>query len=160
MGRSPLSRRSRAAAPLAAALVALAAAALPADAARRPPGPLQAAPKPRAVVATARVPFRWAPAERATGYDLRVARDRAFAKGMQTVHVRRARAQVLLLPGRWFWKVRSDAGMNSRWSNIRQVLVRPTGDAYPPTRPTALQVTAVGQDTVTVMFGAASDDHA
>jgi spore germination protein YaaH len=159
MGRSFLCRRRRGATAFAAAFVVLSASALPADAARRPPGPAQAAPKPRAVVATARVPFRWAPASKA-GYDLRVGRDRAFTKSMQTLHVRAARAVVLLLPGRWYWKVRSSGGINSRWSNIRQVTVRPKGDAYPPTRPTALRITSVGQDSVTVMFGAASDDHA
>ena len=131
-----------------------------ATAARRPPGPAQAQPKPRAVVPTARVPFRWAASAHASGYDLRIARDRRFANAMQTLHVSGVRARVTLPPGRWFWKVRSTGGINSRWSNIRQILVRPTGDAYPPTRPTALQVTAVGQDSVTVMFGAARDDHA
>ena len=39
-----------------------------------------------------------------------------------------------------------------------QVVVRPTGDAYPPSRPTALRVTAVAADSVTVMFGASRDD--
>jgi spore germination protein YaaH len=160
MARFPRRWQRCAATTLAVCLLALAAMALPAGAARRPPGPAQAAPKPRAVVATARVPFRWAAAPRARGYDLRIARDRGFAKAMQTVHVRTVRARVMLLPGRWFWKVRSSGGINSRWSNIRQILVRPTGDAYPPTRPTALQVTAVAQDSLTVMFGASSDDHA
>jgi spore germination protein YaaH len=160
MGRSSLKGHRRAAVSLVVTLLALAATALPADAARRPPGPAQASPKPRAVVRTARVPFRWAVAARAKGYDLRIARDRAFTKGMQTVHVRVVKAQVTLLPGSWFWKVRSSGGINSRWSNIRQIVVRPKADAYPPTRPTALQVTAVAQDTVTVMFGASTDDHA
>jgi spore germination protein YaaH len=159
MGRSPLCRRSRAATTLAVGLLALATA-LPAAAARRPTGPAPTAPKPRAVVATARVPFRWGVVKKASGYDLRIGRDRAFATGMQTVHVRAAKAQVLLLPGRWYWKVRSSGSVDSRWSNIRQVVVRPKGDPYPPTRPTALQVTSVAQDSVTVMFGAASDDHA
>jgi hypothetical protein len=77
---------------------------------------------------------------------------------MQTVHVRRAAARLLLLPGRWFWKVRATGRVNSRWSNIMQVVVRPKGDAYPPTRPTALRVTAVAADSVTVMFGASRDD--
>ena len=49
---------------------------------RRPPParPAQAAPKPRAVVTTAQVPFRWHKAKRAQGYDLRVARDRGFTR--------------------------------------------------------------------------------
>jgi spore germination protein YaaH len=106
------------------------------------------------------VPFRWAGAAKVAGYDLRVARDRAFSTSMQTVHVRVARVHVLLLPGRWYWKVRAAGGINSRWSNIRQLLVRPKGDAYPPTRPTSLQVTSVAQDSLTVTFGPAADDHA
>src|SRR5882724_1564321 len=98
MGRSSRRRHLRAAATLGLSLLALAATALPAHSAARPPGPAQAAPKPRAVVASARVPFRWSEAPKARGYDLRIARDRAFAKAMQTVHVRTARAGVLLLP--------------------------------------------------------------
>ena len=77
---------------------------------------------------------------------------------MQTLRLRGVKAQVLLLPGRWYWKVRAAGKVNSRWSNIRQVVVRPKGDAYPPTRPTALRVTAVAEDTVTVAFGASKDD--
>jgi spore germination protein YaaH len=159
MGRSSTTRRTSAALLLAAALVLLATLALPADAARRPPGPAQAAPKPRAVVHTAQVPFRWQKARRAQGYDLRVARDRGFTSQMQTVHLRGVRAKLLLLPGRWFWKVRTAGKVNSRWSNIRRVVVRPKGDAYPPTRPTALRVSAVGHDSLTVTFGASKDDH-
>ena len=132
---------------------------MPADAARRPPGPAQAAPKARAVVHTAHVPFRWQTTKRAKGYDLRVARDRGFTSQMLTLHVRGAKARVLLRPGRWFWKVRAAGKVNSRWSNIRQVVVRPKGDAYPPTRPTALRVTAVAEDSVTVMFGASKDNR-
>jgi spore germination protein YaaH len=143
---------------LALALLAAGMAALPADAARRPHGPLQASPKARAVVASAQVPFRWHAARRARGYDLRVARDRSFRVQMQTVHVRVVSARLLLLPGRWYWKVRSSGKVDSRWSNIRQVVVRPRGDAYPPSRPTALRVTAVAEDGVTVTFGAATDD--
>ena len=125
------------------------------------PGPKQAAPAARSVVRTAQVPFRWHKAKRAKGYDLRIARDRRFTSQMQTVHVRVARsARLLLAPGRWFWKVRSTGKVNSRWSNITQVVVRPKGDAYPPTRPTALRVTAVAADSVTVMFGASRDDGA
>jgi spore germination protein YaaH len=144
---------------LALTLLALAAAALPADAARRPPGPAQAAPKPRAIVRSATVPFVWHRAKRARGYDLRVARDRSFRTQMQTVHMRSAGAHLVLLPGRWYWKVRSSGRVNSRWSNIRQVVVQPKGDAYPPSRPTALRVTAVASDGVTVTFGPSTDDR-
>ena len=160
MGRPTSTWPARAAALVALAALALAVAALPADAARRPPGPAQAAPKPRAVVTTARVPFRWKKAKRAKGYDLRVARDRGFKTQMQTLHMTGVKAQLVLLPGRWYWKVRSSGKLNSRWSNIRQVVVRPKGDAYPPTRPTALRVTGVAQSTVTVTFGASTDDRA
>lgn len=160
MGRFSSRRHARAATLLVLALALLAPTAFlaPADAARRPPGPAQAAPKARATVATAQVPFRWRPAKRAHGYDLRVARDRGFRTQMLTIHVRTARAKVLLLPGRWFWKVRTTGKINSRWSNIRQVAVRPRGDAYPPSRPTALRVTGVAEDSVTVSFGASRDD--
>ncbi len=145
---------------LAASILALAVLTSTADAARRPPGPAQAAPKPRAVVTTAKVPFRWLKAKRVQGYDLRVARDRGFKSQMQTLRLRGARTQLLLLPGRWFWKVRSAGKVNSRWSNIRQVIVRPKGDPYPPTRPAALRVTAVAENSVTVTFGASKDNRA
>jgi hypothetical protein len=139
-------------------IVALATA-LPVEASRRPPGPKQAGPAPRSVVASAQVPFRWHRARHVKGYDLRIARDRAFRTQMLTVHVRVAGRKLLLAPGRWFWKVRSTGKLNSRWSNIMQVIVRPAGDAYPPSRPTALRVTAVAADSVSVMFGASHDDR-
>ena len=106
------------------------------------------------------MPFRWLKAKRVQGYDLRVARDRGFKSQMQTLRLRGARTQLLLLPGRWFWKVRSAGKINSRWSNIRQVIVRPKGDPYPPTRPAALRVTAVAENSVTVTFGASKDNRA
>jgi chitodextrinase len=157
MGRLPSTRLRAVATAFALAFFALAVAA-PAEASRRPPGPKQAAPAPRSVVQSAQVPFRWHKAKRAKGYDLRIARDRRFSSQMQTVHVRVARKSLLLAPGRWFWKVRATGKVNSRWSNIMQVVVRPRGDAYPPSRPTALRVTAVAADSVTVMFGASLDD--
>jgi spore germination protein YaaH len=158
MGTLSTTPRRGAAAVLALALLVLAGSVLPAAAARRPPGPAQSAPKPRAVVHTAKVPFRWQKAKRAHRYDLRVARDRGFTTQMQTLRLHAAKAQVLLLPGRWYWKVRAAGRINSRWSNIRQVIVRPKGDSYPPSRPTALRVTAVAEDTVSVTFGASKDD--
>jgi spore germination protein YaaH len=160
MGRFSSTWRGRTPAAPAVALLALAVLAIPVDAARRPPGPAQAAPKPRAVVHTAQVPFRWQKAKRVLGYDLRLARDRGFASQMLTVRVRGVRASLLLQPGRWFWKVRTAGKVNSRWSNIRQVVVRPKGDPYPPTRPTALRVTAVTENAVTVSFGASKDNRA
>jgi spore germination protein YaaH len=157
MGRHS-STRPRAAAVCVALALTVVIAAVPANAARRPPGPKQAAPAPRAIVQTAQVRFRWHKARRARGYDLRIARDRRFAAQMQTIHVRHAAARLLLAPGRWFWKVRSTGRINSRWSNITQVVVRPKGDSYPPSRPAALRVIAVAADSVTVMFGASQDD--
>jgi hypothetical protein len=157
MGRFSSTRLQPAGATFAVVLAALAMA-VPADASRRPPGPKQAAPAARSVVHTAQVPFRWHKVKRAKGYDLRIARDRRFSTQMETLHVRVAGAKPLLAAGRWFWKVRSTGKVNSRWSNIMQVAVRPKGDAYPPTRPTALRVTAVAADSVTVMFGASTDD--
>jgi spore germination protein YaaH len=132
---------------------------LTATAAWHPPGPKQAAPAKRALVRTAQVPFRWHKARKARGYDLRVARDRRFSTGMQTLHVLSVRASVLLGAGRWFWKVRATGKVNSRWSNIAQIVVKPRGDAYAPTRPSALRVTAVAADSVTVTFGASQDDR-
>jgi spore germination protein YaaH/chitodextrinase len=158
MGRFSPTRLRSAGATFAVVLAAALAVAVPADASRRPPGPKQAAPAPRSVVRSAQVPFRWHTAKRAKGYDLRIARDRRFRTQMQTVHVRVVGAKLLLTPGRWFWKVRSTGKVNSRWSNIMQVDVRPKGDAYPPSRPTALRVTGVAADSVTVMFGASHDD--
>jgi len=160
MARFSTTSRGRTLLVLAAAILALAVLTSTADAARRPPGPAQSAPKARAVVTTAKVPFRWLKAKRVQGYDLRVARDRGFKSQMQTVRLRGARTQLLLLPGRWFWKVRSAGKVNSRWSNIRQVIVRPKGDPYPPTRPAALRVTAVAENSVTVTFGASKDNRA
>ena len=160
MARFSTTSRGRTLLVLAASILALAVLTSTADAARRPPGPAQAAPKPRAVVTTAKVPFRWLKAKRVQGYDLRVARDRGFKSQMQTLRLRGARTQLLLLPGRWFWKVRSAGKINSRWSNIRQVIVRPKGDPYPPTRPAALRVTAVAENSVTVTFGASKDNRA
>ena len=160
MARFSTTSRGRTLLVLAASILALAVLTSTADAARRPPGPAQAAPKARAVVTTARVPFRWLKAKRVQGYDLRVARDRGFKSQMQTLRLRGARTQLLLLPGRWFWKVRSAGKVNSRWSNIRQVIVRPKGDPYPPTRPAALRVTAVAENSVTVTFGASKDNRA
>ena len=156
MGRHPSTRLRAVATSFSLALVL--ATALPADASRRPPGPKQASPAARSVVQSAQVPVRWHVAKRARGYDLRIARDRRFSSEMQTVHVRVAGTRLLLAPGRWFWKVRSTGKLNSRWSNIMQVVVRPKGDAYPPSRPTALRVTAVAADSVTVMFGGSRDD--
>jgi spore germination protein YaaH/chitodextrinase len=160
MGRFSTTSRGCTLLVLAASILTLAVVTSRADAARRPPGPAQAAPKPRAVVATARVPFSWHKAKHVQGYDLRVARDRGFRSQMQTLRLRGVKAQLLLQPGRWFWKVRGAGKVNSRWSNIRQVVVRPTGDPYPPTRPTVLRVTAVAENAVTVTFGASKDNRA
>jgi spore germination protein YaaH len=151
--------RKQAVTALTVALAVLAGTQLTAGAAWHPPGPKQAAPAKRAVVRTAQVPFRWHRARNARGYDLRVARDRRFNGKMQTLHVRGLQARLLLAPGRWFWKVRSTGKINSRWSNIAQIVVRPRGDAYPPSRPAALRVTGIAEDSVTVMFGASHDDR-
>ena len=61
-------------------------------------------------------------------------------------------------PGAGTGRCAPRASLNSRWSNIAQI-VAPRGDVYPPTRPSALRVTAVAPDSVTVMFGAAEDDR-
>jgi spore germination protein YaaH len=160
MGRYSSTWRKFAAASLALSLLTLLAATqLPATAAWHPPGPKQAAPVKRAVVRSAQVPFRWHKAKTARGYDLRVARDRRFRASMQTLHVRSLTASLLLAAGRWYWKVRATGKPNSRWSNIAQITVSPRGDVYPPTRPSALRVTAVAEDSITVTFGASKDDR-
>ncbi|MDX6573131.1 MAG: hypothetical protein QOC86_2287 [Gaiellales bacterium] len=157
MGRFSSTRLRAVSATLVVVAAALAIA-QPADASRRPPGPKQAGPAPHSVIASAQVRFRWHKARHAHGYDLRIARDRRFKAQMLTVHVRVAGKRLVLAPGRWFWKVRSTGKLNSRWSNIMQVVVRPDGDAYPPSRPTALRITAVAGDSLSVMFGASHDD--
>ena len=158
MGRYSSTWRALAAASLALTGL-LAGTQLPASAAWHPPGPKQSAPAKRAVVRSAQVPFRWHKAKQARGYDLRVARDRRFTAGMQTLHVRALKARLLLAPGRWYWKVRATGKRNSRWSNISQLTVAPRGDAYPPTRPSALRVTAVAASSISVTFGASTDDR-
>ena len=143
----------------AVALVALAALALPADAARRPPGPAQAAPKPRAVVHTAKVPFRWQKAKRARGYDVRVARDRLFTSGMQTVHLRGANARLLLAPGPLVLEGARDG--QGQLALVEHPAARrpPQGRRVSAEPPHALRVTAVAESSVTVAFGAAKDDR-
>jgi spore germination protein YaaH len=159
MGRYSSTRRRFAAASFALSLIALFAGTQLSAAAWHPPGPRQASPVKRAVIRSAQVPFRWHKVKSARGYDLRLARDRRFVASMQTLHVRTLKARLLLAPGRWYWKVRATGKRNSRWSNIAQITVSPRGDAYPPTRPRALRVTAVTSSSISVMFGASSDDR-
>ena len=133
--------------------------ALPADAARRPPGPKQAAPAARSVVRTAQVAFRWHKAKRAKGYDLRIARDRRFTSQMQTVHVRAAertpaaRSRTLVLEGPLDGQgqlalVEHHAG---RRAPARATHTRPRARPRCGSRRSRA-------DSVTVMFGASRDD--
>jgi chitodextrinase len=142
-------------------LVALAALALLPDASlalRRPHGPVLASPRPAATVTTSKVVFHWKAAPKAVGYDLRLARNRGFTAGVQTLHVRRASGGVLLLQGAWYWKVRSRASIASRWSNTRMLRVRPSKDVFAPSRPGALRVTQVASDSVQLSFVASKDN--
>ena len=131
----------------------------PAQAAVRAEGPALRSPAPAAVVATSSVRFAWTAAAR-PGYDLRVARNRAFTQAMQTVHVRRPAARVLLPRGRWFWKVRATGrGRASRWSRTRAVRVVPRRDLIAPGRPGPARLLAVDVTAARLRFGAARDDR-
>jgi spore germination protein YaaH/chitodextrinase len=142
-------------------LAALAALAVLPDASlatRRPHGPALGSPRPAATITTSRVVFHWKPAPKAQGYDLRLARNRSFTAGVQTLHVRGASGGAVLLRGAWYWKVRSRASIASRWSNTRMLRVRPSKDVFAPSRPGALRVTQVASDSVELSFVASKDN--
>ena len=159
MGRFSSTWRTFAATSLALSLITLIAGTqLPAMAAWHPPGPTQAAPVKRAVVRSATVHFRWHMAKNARGYDLRVARDRRFSMGMQTVHMRTLKARLCSRRGAGTGRCARPAS-STRAGRISRNYGAPHGDVYPPTRPSALRVTAVAENSITVTFGAAKDDR-
>ncbi|MDX6569756.1 MAG: hypothetical protein QOH15_2334 [Gaiellales bacterium] len=102
--------------------------------------------------------FHWKTRGRATGYDLRLARNRSFTLEVQTIHLGAASGRATLLKGAWYWKVRSRASIASRWSNIRMLRVRPSKDLFAPTRPGALRVTSVASTTAELSFIPARDN--
>jgi chitodextrinase len=119
-----------------------------------------ASPKPAATLTTSRVVFHWktkAPGKVAA-YDLRLARNRSFTIGLQTIHLRTASGRATLPRGTWYWKVRSRASIASRWSNIRMLRVRPSKDIFAPSRPGALRVTGIASTTAELSFIASKDD--
>jgi chitodextrinase len=116
------------------------------------------APRPAATVKSSRVRFHWASAQKASGYDLRLARNRSFTIGVQTIHVRRASGLATLLGGAWYWKVRSRVSIASRWSNIRMLHVRPSKDMFAPSRPGALRVMSVASTSAQLSFIASRDN--
>src|ERR1700733_122540 len=97
-------RRLRSPSIVVAALAALALLPDASLAVRRPHGPVLASPRPAAMVTTSRVVFRWKSATNASGYDLRLARNRRFTLAVQTLHVRSASGGATLLKGAWYWK--------------------------------------------------------
>ena len=136
-------------------------AALPADAARRPPGPAQAAPKPRAVVAhrAGAVPLAEGQA-RAGLRPARRPRPRLQVADADAARARRQGAARCCCPaagtGRCARRASSTrAGRTSARSSCarRATPIRRRGRR-------ALRVTAVAADSVTVTFGASTDDAA
>ncbi len=109
---TPTPREAVASGLRASSLPALAALALLPDASlavRRPHGPVLTSPRPASTLTTSRVVFHWKSATNASGYDLRLARNRSFTLAVQTIHVRSASGGATLLKGAWYWKVRSRA---------------------------------------------------
>jgi spore germination protein YaaH len=142
-------------------LAALAALALVPDASfavRRPHGPKLVAPGAAITLTTSKVAFHWKHGAGTGRFDLRLARNRSFTSGLQTIAVRRTGATVTLAKGAWYWKVRSHGRIASRWSNTRMVRVRPSKDVFAPSRPGALRITAETDTTATLAFVASKDD--
>jgi spore germination protein YaaH len=154
----PHARRPQLAVVVFAALVALALVPAPSFAVRRPHGPKLVTPAPATTLTTSKVAFHWKNMTGAARFDLRLARNRSFSSGLQTIAVGRTGATVTLAKGAWYWKVRSHGRIASRWSNTRMVRVRPAKDVFPPSRPGALRVTAETDTTATLGFVAAKDD--
>ena len=144
-----------------ALLAALAALTLAPDASlavRRPHGPALTAPRPASTLTSSRVTFHWTRTPKARSYDLRVARNRSFTVDVQTISGLGASIQATLPKGAWYWKVRSHAGIASRWSNTRMLRVRPSKDVFPPSQPGALRVTTVATTSASLAFVAAKDN--
>jgi chitodextrinase len=110
------------------------------------------------MLTTSRVVFHWKSAGKASGFDLRLARNRGFSVAVQTIHVRRATSGATLLKGAWYWKVRSRGAIASRWSNTRMLRVRPSSDMFAPSRPGALRVTGISSGTAQLSFIPAKDN--
>jgi spore germination protein YaaH/chitodextrinase len=125
---------------------------------RRPHGPVLSSPKPAATLTTSRIAFHWKASRKVAGYDLRLAQNRSFTLGVQTIHVGAANGRATLPKGAWYWKVRSRASIASRWSNTRMLRVRPSLDMFAPSRPGALRVTAVASTSAQLSFLAARDN--
>jgi chitodextrinase len=141
-----------------AALATLALVPGPSLAVLRPKGPKLVAPSAATTLTSSKVAFHWSRTAKATRYDVRLARNRSFTSGMQTISVRRAAATVTLPKGAWYWKVRSHGRIASRWSNTRMLRVRPSKDVFSPSRPGALRVTAQSDTTASLAFVASKDD--
>ncbi len=124
----------------------------------RPEGPLLEQPNAGKVVRTAKVLFRWRSVPHALAYDVRIARDSEFRRGMKTFRVKRPGTRLSLDPGRWHWKVRSvGPQIESRWSDNRQFRLRPSRDIIPPVRPLKLRVVKQGEFRVKLAFRRAID---
>jgi spore germination protein YaaH len=125
---------------------------------RRPHGPTLVSPRPASLSKASRVVFTWQAAGGHATYDLRLARNRSFSSGLQTITVRSASKSTVLPKGAWYWKVRSRTTIASRWSNTRMLRVNPSKDVFAPSRPGALRITSVDQTTVGLGFVAAKDN--
>jgi spore germination protein YaaH/chitodextrinase len=142
-------------------MAALAALALVPDASlavRRPHGPTLTAPRPAITLTTSRVVFHWRAAGPAKSYDLRIAKNRAFTVGVQTIRSLHPTGKATLLKGAWYWKVRSRTTIASRWSNTRMLRVRPSQDLFAPSQPGALRVTSIANSTAALSFVASKDN--
>jgi spore germination protein YaaH/chitodextrinase len=143
-----------------AGLAALSLVPVSALAVRRPQGPHLVLPAAASTARSSVVRFHWQRSPRAIGYDLRLARNRSFTAGVETIAVHGTSAKTTLARGAWYWRVRSHGRIASRWSNTRMLRVRPSKDVFPPTRPGALRVTAETATTATLSFTASKDDVA
>src|SRR4051794_8746801 len=92
-------RRPRLAAALIAAVASLVLLPVAALAVRRPSGPKLVSPRAATTLSSSRVAFHWHRTAGSIGYDLRLARNRTFTTGLQTIAVHRSGATVTLAKG-------------------------------------------------------------
>ena len=124
----------------------------------RPDGPPLLAPAAGKIVRATHARLRWTEISDARAYDVRIARNAAFTREMETHRVKRAKLRVLLEHGRWFWKVRSvGPKIESRWSETQSFRLRPRNDVVAPKRPLKLRVQRAGEFNARLLFRRARD---
>lgn len=124
----------------------------------RPDGPRLTRPEAGKKVRATHVRFRWTPAADARAYDLRIARNKAFTREMETHRVKGSKLRLFIEHGRWFWKVRSvGPEIESRWSETASFQLKPRTDVIPPQRPLKLRVLGVGEFRANLAFRRARD---